>query len=252
MVLSVLIIGGNGLVGSSLVRENTARRRYKLGCLSRSCSPANSTSSVRYWQGNALEPKTLVPALADHPAVVHTVGTLTEQTEHGEQGTYESMNCAAAVSVARAMAAQHNGTTSTKRCFLYFSAAHFPPAFVWDKRYGASKRAAEAALLGDEFKDTLRVVIFRPSFIYSFHQRLWVLPVALCCRVGSLLFRPLTHHLPEQLLVVADKPLLDDEVARATFEAIENEQVQGVCDIDRIRLLARQWEERMASSGETQ
>ncbi|KAG0174453.1 hypothetical protein DFQ30_004296 [Apophysomyces sp. BC1015] len=187
-------------------------------------------------QGDALQPESVSIAVRDNPDVVHTIGTLFEQP--GKDGTYERLNRDAALTVARAAAERFDG--KRPRCMIYFSASSAPPKSMLDERYLAAKRQAEAALMGDEFEGKLRIVLFRPGLIYSYHQRQYMLPFALSLFISSMILKPLTRR----QAFIADAPLLDQEVAKAVLETLNNDQVQGICGIDRIRALARAWEKR--------
>jgi hypothetical protein len=41
-----------------------------------------------------------------------------------------------------------------------------------------------------------------------------------------------------------DRPLLDSEISHAVFEALENTEVEGICEIEHIRSLAKAWEKK--------
>lgn len=69
-----------------------------------------------------------------------------------------------------------------------------------------------------------------------------MLPFALGLIVGSAILKPLTSYVPNNALYFTDRPLLDNEIAHAVFEALEDESVEGICEIDRIRQLAKAWE----------
>lgn len=58
----------------------------------------------------------------------------------------------------------------------------------------------------------------------------------------GLLLRPLKAYIPQELHFLTDLPILDDDIANAVFQAIEDNHVEGICDGDRIRRLAKAWE----------
>ncbi|KAI9020111.1 hypothetical protein CLU79DRAFT_233545 [Phycomyces nitens] len=245
MTLPLLIVGGSGFVANSVIRQSRQDRKYHILALSRSASPANDKDNVHYVQGNALEPSTLAGPLRDNPDVVCAVGIIKEDPTYGNDGTFERLNRDSAISVARAMARRYDG--KDRKCLVFISAANTLPNYVLNRRYYTSKREAEAALLGGEFNDKLRVVVLRPGLIFSYHQRQLILPFALGLIVGASVLKPLSSHLPAQALYLSDRPLLDDDVAKAIFESVENKSVEGVYDIDRIRQLAKAWERRANS-----
>ncbi|KAF7723520.1 hypothetical protein EC973_001895 [Apophysomyces ossiformis] len=237
MTLPLLIVGGTGLVGSAIVREAQKTNQYHLMSYSRKLpKPSQQQQNVQYFQGNALQLGSVERAVENNPHIVHTVGTLFEQP--GPDGTYERINRDTALTVARAAAERFDG--KKPRCMIYFSASSAPPKAFLDERYIVAKRQAEADLLDDEFKGRLRIVIFRPAFIYSYHQRQYLLPLALSMIVSSMILKPLSRR--EVLL--ADRPLLDQDVAKAVLETLSDDQVEGVCGIERMRALARAWEKR--------
>lgn len=80
------------------------------------------------------------------------------------------------------------------------------------------------------------------GLIYSFHQRFGILPLAFGLYVIGSMMRPLRSYIPRNLHFLTDLPIQDDDIANAVFEAVDNKAVEGVCDGDRIRLLARAWE----------
>ncbi|KAI8388020.1 uncharacterized protein BYT42DRAFT_558661 [Radiomyces spectabilis] len=249
MVLTqILVTGGTGLVGSAIAREAQNNHKYQILALSRSASSANDRPGLQYVKGNCLNQQDLKNALQTNLSVVHTVGTLIEQSKKGIEGSYERLNRDAAISVARAMAEQYDG--KKRQCLVYFSAAKAPPSWLLDERYMRMKREAEAALMGQEFKNKIRVVVFRPGLMYSYHRRQLMLPFAFSLIVGAAILRPLSSYIPNQLQYLTDRPLLDNEVARATFEALENEEVEGIYEIDHIRELAKAWEKKQLAKSE--
>lgn len=82
------------------------------------------------------------------------------------------------------------------------------------------------------------------GFIYSYHRRQLMLPFALGLIVGSAILKPLTSYVPKNALYLIDRPLLDSEIAHAVFEALEDDSVEGICEIERMRQLAQAWEKK--------
>ncbi|KAI9481226.1 MAG: hypothetical protein EXX96DRAFT_207631 [Benjaminiella poitrasii] len=247
MASSLLILGGTGLMGTAIIREsqNDARikQRYAtIYALSRTAENREELGAT-FIQGNALEADSLNPIVAGkNPDVVHTVGTLLDQSgQYGSNGTYDRLNRDAAIVAAQTLAAQKHDQ-DRRRCFLYFSAATAPPSFLLNERYIQAKREAEEALLSLDLKDKLRVVVFRPGLIYSYHRRQLMLPLALGLIVGSAILKPLSSYMPQNALYFTDRPLLDSEISHAVLQALEDESVEGIYDIERIRQLAHAWE----------
>lgn len=165
---TLLIVGGTGLVGSSIIRETqknihlSSYHNNHILALSRTANAKKSVSGVSFVQGDALDTKSLQASFDTNPNVVHTVGTLIEQHKYGDNGTYERMNRDAAVNVATTMASKYDGIN--RRCFIYFSAGNAPPKCLLNERYIGAKREAEQLLLNNkEFKEKIRVVVLRPG-----------------------------------------------------------------------------------------
>lgn len=166
MASSLLIIGGTGLVGSAIIRESQKNKHlpyynHHIYAISRTADQHKSYQGVTYVKGDALVPSTLEPSFETNPNVVHTVGTLIEFKKYGKDGTYDRLNRDAAINVAETMATKYDHIK--RRCLVYFSAAHPPPSFLIDERYGQMKREAEQVLMSDRFKDKIRVVVLRPG-----------------------------------------------------------------------------------------
>ncbi|KAI8074249.1 uncharacterized protein B0P05DRAFT_547858 [Gilbertella persicaria] len=249
MATSLLLVGGTGLVSSAIIRESKKYQHLPsyhnthIYALSRNAAAKKSVEGITFIQGDALDPASLQVPFETNPNVVHTVGTLLDQSKkHGANGTYDRLNRDAAITVADTMLSKYDHIH--RRCLVYFSAANAPPSFLLNERYILAKREAEQALLGPKYKDKIRVVVFRPGLIYSYHRRQLMLPFALGLIVGSAILKPLTSYIPQEALYITDRPLEDTEVSHAVFEALEDESVEGICDIDRIRQLAKEWERR--------
>ncbi|RUP47037.1 hypothetical protein BC936DRAFT_146206 [Jimgerdemannia flammicorona] len=236
----LLLIGGTGLIGSAVARQASS---YNILVLSRTGAPLTSSTlslNIQYYKGSALDPFTFRSLLTNTSTVVHTVGTIANQKNYGDQGTYEKLNRDAVVTVARELAASA-ADEGKKKCLVYFSAASAPPGWILDKRYIGTKREAEKILMGDEFKDQLRVVIFRPGIVYSYHQRQFVVPIAFGAIFASVLFSPFKSHIPDSLTFLTDRPVSDKVVSKAVLRAVEQEDVEGVVDIAKIQELALEW-----------
>ncbi|RUS15639.1 hypothetical protein BC938DRAFT_476866 [Jimgerdemannia flammicorona] len=256
----LLLIGGTGLIGSAVARQASS---YNILVLSRTGAPLTSSTlslNIQYYKGSALDPFTFRSLLTNTSTVVHTVGTIANQKNYGDQGTYEKLNRDAVVTVARELAASA-ADEGKKKCLVYFSAASAPPGWILDKRYIGTKREAEKILMGDEFKDQLRVVIFRPGWpelwqYYEFryrclpacsplttdcHEYPFVVPIAFGAIFASVLFSPFKSHIPDSLTFLTDRPVSDKVVSKAVLRAVEQEDVEGVVDIAKIQELALEW-----------
>jgi hypothetical protein len=64
----------------------------------------------------------------------------------------------------------------------------------------------------------------------------------------GLILKHFQSYIPRDIHFLADLPILDDYISKAVFEAIENKSIEGICDGDRIRLLANRWELKMLNS----
>lgn len=167
---TLLIIGGTGFMGSSIIRETQKNKHLSsyhnthILALSRTANSRKSFPGVSFIKGDALEPKSLQNAFDSNPNVVHTVGTLIEQRKYGDNGTYDRLNRDAAINVAETMASKYDGIN--RRCFIYFSAGNAPPKYLLNERYIQAKREAEQLLLGNkDFREKIRIVVLRPGNI---------------------------------------------------------------------------------------
>lgn len=70
-----------------------------------------------------------------------------------------------------------------------------------------------------------------------------MLPFAFGLILGSAILKPLTSYVPS-VAYLADRPIADSEIAHAVFEILDDNEVEGICEIDRIRSLAKQWEKK--------
>ncbi|GAA5796282.1 hypothetical protein HPULCUR_001652 [Helicostylum pulchrum] len=165
-------MSSTGLVGSSIIRESQKNQQLSsyhnnhIYAISRTAGRYKSVPGVSYVQADALEPNTLRKSFDSNPNVVHTVGTLIEQSKYGSNGTYERMNRDTVVNVANIMASKYDGIH--RRCLVYFSAGNAPPRYLLNERYIQSKREAEELLLGNkEFKEKIRLVVLRPGTTFE-------------------------------------------------------------------------------------
>ncbi|CAI0376543.1 unnamed protein product [Linum tenue] len=150
----LLVLGGNGFVGSHILRE-ALDRGLSVASLSRSGKSSLHdpwANNVTWYQGNLLSPDSLKDALDGVSAVISCVGGF------GSQSYMYKINGTANINAIRA--ASEKGV---KR-FVYISAADFGLANYILRGYYEGKKAAEAELLA---KFPYGGIILRPGFIYG-------------------------------------------------------------------------------------
>ncbi|XP_022750360.1 uncharacterized protein At1g32220, chloroplastic-like isoform X1 [Durio zibethinus] len=150
----LLVLGGNGFVGSHICRE-ALNRGLAVASLSRSGRSSLSDSwaeNVTWHQGNLLSSDSWKEALNGVTSVISCVGGF------GSNSYMYKINGTANINAIRA--ASEKGV---KR-FVYISAADFGLANYLLKGYYEGKRAAETELLT---KFPYGGVILRPGFIYG-------------------------------------------------------------------------------------
>lgn len=150
----LLVLGGNGFVGSHVCRE-ALDRGLSVASLSRSGQSSIHDSwanKVTWHQGNLLLPDSWREALSGVTAVISCVGGF------GSNSYMYKINGTANINAIRAAAEQ-----GVKR-FVYISAADFGLANYLLQGYYEGKRAAETELLT---KFPYGGVILRPGFIYG-------------------------------------------------------------------------------------
>ncbi|CAL1353037.1 unnamed protein product [Linum trigynum] len=150
----LLVLGGNGFVGSHILRE-ALDRGLSVASLSRSGKSSLHdpwANNVTWYQGNLLSSDSLKDALDGVSAVISCVGGF------GSQSYMYKINGTANINAIRA--ASEKGV---KR-FVYISAADFGLANYILRGYYEGKKAAEAELLA---KFPYGGIILRPGFIYG-------------------------------------------------------------------------------------
>lgn len=215
--MKLLVTGGNGFIGREVCRLAVEAGHEVVG-LGRRGRPAGSAawmSRVTWAAADVLEPAAWRAHLAGCGAVVHCVGIVFERPERGV--TFERMNGDAAVVAARE--AEAAGVDA----FVFLSASEKPP-FLRDA-YITAKRRAEEAVLGRD----LRGVVLRPGLVYG-PGRAPSVPVAMLMRLGM--------HVPGvRGLVLPNRPLPVETVARAAVRAAAASSFGGVLDVDAIEQL---------------
>ncbi|CEP15059.1 hypothetical protein [Parasitella parasitica] len=226
---SILITGGTSLVAAAMIRQTHSQSSAKPAvALSRSALPEASASRVHYVRGSVIDATCLQSVLRGNPNVVHTIGVFPDDNSESFDVNNQHSHCDSSITVACTMAGKFDPNKNARK----------------DRRalaFVTSKREAEAALLGIEFRNRIRIVIFRPGVIYSFHRRFGIIPLVFGLFIIGFMARPLRAYIPSNLRFLTDLPLQDDDIANAVFEAIDNAAVEGIVDSDGIRLLAKAW-----------
>ncbi|GJE87162.1 hypothetical protein PsYK624_032450 [Phanerochaete sordida] len=216
LVQKIVVVGGNGFVGSAVCRLALSRG-FQVTSISSSGRPYMTpkghspawTSKVDWQKADALRPETYRHLLPGATAVVHTLGTLLEDArykaalnkgdlgalvrvavegvtksgnplaERSTKGGYDELNRDSALRVCEAFLESAPSTSVPHpRAFVYVSAEDIFRPFI-PARYIESKREAE---LGIERmmigSTTFRGVFVRPSLIYHPHFRPLTSPVA--------------------------------------------------------------------------
>ncbi|XP_008220617.1 PREDICTED: uncharacterized protein At1g32220, chloroplastic [Prunus mume] len=150
----LLVLGGNGFVGSHVCRE-ALDRGLSVASLSRSGRSSLHdpwANDVTWHKGNLLSPESLKDALDGVTSVISCVGGF------GSNSYMYKINGTANINAIRAASEQ-----GVKR-FVYVSAADFGVVNYLLRGYYEGKRAAETELLT---KFPYGGVILRPGFIYG-------------------------------------------------------------------------------------
>uniref|UniRef100_A0A5B6ZSW8 NAD(P)-binding domain-containing protein n=1 Tax=Davidia involucrata TaxID=16924 RepID=A0A5B6ZSW8_DAVIN len=153
----LLVLGGNGFVGSHICRE-ALKRGWTVSSVSRSgrSSLHESWANSVFWhQGNLLSPDSLKNALNGVTSVISCVGGF------GSNSYMYKINGTANINAIRAAAEQ-----GVKR-FVYISAADFSLANYLLQGYYEGKRAAETELM---IRFPYGGVILKPGFIHGTRQ----------------------------------------------------------------------------------
>lgn len=216
----VLVVGGNGFLGSAVCKAALARG-MQVTSISSSGKPYTTpkghspawTSKVNWQAANALRPETYADLLPGATAVVHTLGTLLEDTSYKtalkesnvpallstfvsrlasldpgsvnplkdphKEGGYEQMNRDAALRVCEAFFSTDSEVPlSGPRPFVYVSAEDVFRPFI-PAKYIQTKREAEWHIENMlEHNESFRGVYIRPSLIYHPHFRPLSTPAA--------------------------------------------------------------------------
>ncbi|KAJ3725893.1 hypothetical protein C8R42DRAFT_574688 [Lentinula raphanica] len=235
-VQKILVVGGNGFIGSAICRAALAKG-MQVTSVSSSGRPYTTpkghspawTSKVTWLKGSAQNPSTFSNVLAEVHGVVHTLGTLIEDggkykqalregdvtkvigsaltsvfgsqnpLNRSKQGSYEDVNHDSALRVCEAFLSSGEGTQfPSPRPFVYISAEDvFRPLI--SARYVETKREAERdieAMLSAS-PGQYRGVYIRPSLVYHAHYRPLTTPAAAIFDLSATLHRKLPQGIPK-------------------------------------------------------
>ncbi|KLO14701.1 NAD-binding protein [Schizopora paradoxa] len=313
MAHNILVVGGNGFIGSAVCRAALSRG-MTVTSISSSGRPFRTpkghapawTSKVTWLKADALDPPSYAHLLPSTTAVVHTLGTLFEDTGYKEAirtgdvggvvssflkslsggrvgggnplqesqksgATYETLNRDAALRVCESFASYASGSSSPKKTFVYVSAEDIFRPFV-PARYIETKREAERGINDIALSHPgVRAAYIRPSLVYHSHIRPLTTPFATLLDLSATLHRSAPNGVPTpsgifRLLSeagrTADKtpspqsefdvppspfasmanamvvpPIHVDHVGEAICKVLQDENVDGVVNVSRMREL---------------
>ncbi|EPQ58023.1 NAD P-binding protein [Gloeophyllum trabeum ATCC 11539] len=236
-IQKILVVGGNGFIGSAVCKAALARG-LQVTSVSSSGRPYRTpkghtpawASKVDWQKGDALSPETYAHILPGVSAVVHTLGTLLEDTSYksavregsvlglagsfarrlgfggggnplesgeGRPGSYETLNRDAALRVCEAfLSAQPEVQLNGPRAFVYLSAEDVLRPWI-PSRYIETKREAEMYI--EQMVSTrpdFRAVYIRPSLVYHAHLRPLISPLAALLDLSATLHAKVPPTLP--------------------------------------------------------
>ncbi|HUF11245.1 MAG TPA: complex I NDUFA9 subunit family protein [Rhodothermales bacterium] len=154
--MNVLVTGGNGFIGSYVLRK-LAGTGHSVRVLTRDSSSddlAIQADNIEVVTGNIREPDSLRGPIDDCDAVIHLVGIIREVPSRGI--TFESIHAEGSNNVVSA------AKTAGVRTFVHMSANGARPDGV--SRYQTTKWEAEKAVESAGFD---RWTIFRPSIVFG-------------------------------------------------------------------------------------
>ncbi|KAG6814385.1 hypothetical protein H0H92_010971 [Tricholoma furcatifolium] len=238
-VRRILVVGGNGFIGSAICKAALAKG-IQVTSVSSSGLPFRTAkghepawvSKVDWQKGDALHPETFAHLFPQVDGVVHTLGTLIEDstykkylkrgdilglvgilpkgilgdngnpleksTDISRRGSYDVMNRDTALRVCEAFVASSSDASlhNAPRPFVYISAEDiFRP--IIPARYIETKREAEQgidALL--DGRPQYRGVYIRPSLVYHAHHRPLTTPPAVLLDLSSNVHAKIPPALP--------------------------------------------------------
>ncbi|KAG7092520.1 hypothetical protein E1B28_008871 [Marasmius oreades] len=232
----ILVVGGNGFIGSSICRAALAKG-MEVTSVSSSGRPYATpnghspawTSKVTWLKGNAFDPTTFSHVLSEMDGVAHSMGTLIEDngvykaalkdgdvtkllsglienlnpknplSKRNTEGSYESLNRDSALRVCEAFIQSGEGKTYlSPRSFVYLSAEDISRPVI-PSRYIETKREAEQGIeaLVSEKPQIYRGVYIRPSLVYHAHYRPLSTPIAALLDLSATLHAKVPRGIPK-------------------------------------------------------
>jgi len=162
-VAKLVVPGGNGFIGAEICRV-AVQNGHEVAAFGRTGRPAFTpaehpwTQEVHWRAADVFEPDTWRDLLEDADAVVHSIATIQEKSEHDV--TFERVN---AESV---LLAADEAVEAGADAFVFLSVRDKPP--VVPHKFLAAKRRAERTL--HEQYPELRTVSLRPNLVYGPRQ----------------------------------------------------------------------------------
>ncbi|KAA1471113.1 mitochondrial protein [Dentipellis sp. KUC8613] len=278
-VQKILVVGGNGFIGSAICKGALARG-FQVTSISSSGRPFRTpkghtpawTSKVDWQKADALRPETYAHLLPGVSAVVHTLGTLLEDTSYkdalrtgnvgaamgsfvnsvmggsgnplkrGGEGSYELLNRDAALRVAETFfESKPTIPVEGPRPFVFISAEDIFRPFI-PARYIETKREAEIAIenmLVD--KPTYRGVYIRPSLVYHPHFRPYTSPIAVLLDFSAVMHSKVPAGVPtpsgvlrslSQTLSAGASP--SSPISTSPLESVANAMVLPPIHVDHV------------------
>ncbi|PBK78225.1 NAD(P)-binding protein [Armillaria solidipes] len=268
-VTKILVVGGNGFIGSAVCRAALTRGMQVT-------SVSSSGRPYRTPRGHSPAWTEKENALKDANGVVHTLGTLLDDGKYknavkesslvglvgsliGSQNPlekktssgYESLNRDAALRVCEAFVDSGPTEGPSPRPFVYISAEDiFRP--IIPARYIETKREAEAGIdsLVSQKPGLFRGVYIRPSLVYHAHFRPLSTPFAALLEFSAVMHSKVPRGIPTPSSVlrsigseVTDSmsnaltipPIHVDHVAEAVCVALGNDEVSGAVGVRQMR-----------------
>ncbi|PBK96932.1 mitochondrial protein [Armillaria gallica] len=222
-VTKILVVGGNGFIGSAICRA-ALTRGMEVTSVSSSGRPYRTPRghSPAWTEKETHDPSTFADALKDANGVVHTLGTLLDDGKYknavkegslaglvgswiGSQNPlekktssgYESLNRDAALRVCEAFVDSGPVGGPSPRPFVYISAEDiFRP--IIPARYIETKREAEAGIdsLVSQKSGLFRSVYIRPSLVYHAHFRPLTTPFAALLEFSAVMHSKVPRGIP--------------------------------------------------------
>ncbi|KAG6900848.1 hypothetical protein C0993_009966 [Termitomyces sp. T159_Od127] len=279
-VRRILVVGGNGFIGSAICKAALAQG-MQVTSVSSSGIPYRSAkghapawvSKIDWQKGDALQPETFAHLFSEVDGVVHTLGTLIENSnykqalkrgdilgllgslrdsvvgDHGNplerptketlRGSYDVMNRDSALRVCEAFVSSTNTRTQNfPRPFVYISAEDiFRP--IIPARYIETKREAEQGIEAlIENKPDYRGVYIRPSLVYHAHQRPLSTPAAVLFDLSATLHAKIPHSLPTPSSVLrhVGAGLRHGNTSTSSLESITNALTTPPIHVDHVAM----------------